>query len=75
MKKPKNSKWFRHVRRSYVPVTWEGLCIYTIYALYVITIFVMWCEYGYGLWSLLVNVIPLVVGAMLLTQFVASKNA
>jgi hypothetical protein len=75
MKKPESRRWFRRVRRSYVPVTWEGLCIYAIYALYLITIFVMWYEYGHELWNLLTNVIPLSIGAVLLIQFVASKNA
>jgi hypothetical protein len=67
--------WFIYIRRSYLPASWQGLGIYTLYVIYSVAVPVDWYTRGHSLWELLSSVIPLVVLAAVLTQFVASKNS
>ena len=71
----KNKAWFRYVRKSYLPVTWQGLVIYFIYVAYSVAVPVVWYNNGHDLWRLLSTVIPLLALAALFTQFVASQNS
>jgi hypothetical protein len=72
-KKTKNA-WFRYRRRSYLPASWQGLAIYSLYVGYSIVVPVVWYNDGHNLWKLLTTVIPLLILAALVTQFIASKN-
>lgn len=74
-KRSKKGSWFLGVRRSYIPISWQGVCIYMAYVAYIIAVPVAWYRHGHELWGLLTNVIPLNIGATLLTQFVASKTS
>jgi hypothetical protein len=74
-RKAKNKAWFTSVRKSYLPASWQGLCIYTLYVAYSIAVPVIWYNNGHDMSKLVTNVIPLVVAATLLTQFIASKNS
>lgn len=75
MKRSKDRKWFKRVRSSYIPITWQGGCIYVAYALYIMVVPIVWYTHERTLWNLLTGVIPLTIGAMLITQMIASKNA
>jgi hypothetical protein len=72
----RNSKaWFVHVRKSYLPASWQGFGIYLLYVAYLIMVPVVWYSNGHDLWRLLTTVIPLILAMALLTQFVAYKNS
>ena len=70
-----NKPWFTYVRRSYLPASWQGLCLYFLYIAYCVAIAIDWYRLGYSLWQLLTVVIPLFVLATALTQFIASKTS
>lgn len=74
---PKKSKnaWFRPVRRSYLPSSWQGLAIYIMYVAYIVVLVADWYRLGSDVWTLVVNVIPLVAAAAVVTQYIASKNS
>jgi len=72
--KSKKLAWFRKVRGSYLPLSWQGLAIYFVYVSYVIALPVIWYQDGHRLRELLFSIIPLMVAAALLTQYVASKS-
>lgn len=74
MPKVKQQAWFRKIRGSYLPRSWEGLAIYFIYLAYLIALPIVWYHQGHDLWKLLTNVLPLAIGAAILTQYIASKN-
>lgn len=73
--KAKNGAWFKKIRGSYLPSSWEGLAIYFVYLAYLLALPLVWYNQGHDFWRLLTNVLPLAVGAALLTQYIASKNA
>lgn len=73
--KAKKQAWFKKIRGSYLPASQEGFCIYMTYLLYLVAVPTVWYNQGHDLWKLLTTVIPLCVGAALLTQFIASRNA
>jgi hypothetical protein len=75
MTKNRKSSWFKPVRKSYLPSSWQGLTIYFLYVIYIIAVPAVWCKHGHHLWSLLTQVIPLVTAAVILTQYIASKNS
>lgn len=74
IKSTKNA-WFIYRRKSYLPASWQGLVIYLIYAVYIISLAVLWYKRGHHLWILLSTVIPLIIGAAFVTQYVAFKNS
>ncbi len=74
-KKTQSSIWFRRVRSSYLPTSWQGRLIYLCYVAYIIAVPVVWYQDGHELWTLLSRVIPLLVLAFFITQYVASKHA
>lgn len=71
----KNKTWFIKVRGSYLPKGPTGLTLYAIYVAYVVALLVGWYVDGHRIWYMLVNVIPLTVGAAVLMQYIASKHA
>lgn len=73
--KAKQKPWFKPVRDSYIPVSWEGLRIYLLYVLYIFALLINWFESGRDATALLTSVIPLMVAATILTQFIASKHS
>jgi hypothetical protein len=75
MSKKTKKTWFVSTRKSYLPNSWQGLIIYLLYLAYIIWVPIAWYREGHNLWRLLSEVIPLVVGAALLTQYIASKSA
>jgi hypothetical protein len=75
MKKRKKDPWFRSVRRSYLPRTWQGLVIYFAFVAYLVAVPVIWYNTGHDAWTLVTTVIPLWAFATLVTQYVASKNS
>jgi hypothetical protein len=74
VKKSKPKAWFVHIRKSYLPSSWQGLVIYLLYVVYIICVPVVWYRHSHYLWPLLTTVIPLVIAGVLLTQYIASKN-
>jgi hypothetical protein len=72
--KSRKQAWFKKVRGSYLPNSKEGLVIYFAYLVYLVAVPVVWYGQGHDLWRLLTTVVPLTVGAAVLTQFIASKN-
>lgn len=67
--------WFVKVRGSYLPSSLIGLVLYLAYAAYIVLLAVGWYVDGHRIWYLLVNVIPLMIGAALVTQYIASKHS
>jgi hypothetical protein len=67
--------WFVSVRGSYLPSSLTGLVLYLAYAAYIVLLAIGWYADGHRIWYLLVNVIPLAVGAAVLTQYIASKHS
>ena len=67
--------WFSKVRGSYLPSSPVGLALYSVYASYMVLLAIGWYVDGHRIWYLLVNVIPLMVGAALVTQYIASKHS
>lgn len=75
MNSPSKTAWFRPVRRSYLPSSWQGMLIYLIYMAYIIVLAGDWYHLGHHGWTLLVNVLPLAIAAAIFTQYIASKNS
>ena len=71
----KNQKWFNPVRSSYLPASAIGFTIYFAYLIYLIALLIGWVIKGHHIWNFLVNVIPLSVGAAIITQYIASKHS
>lgn len=71
----KNKPWFWKVRQSYLPASWQGLAIYLIYAFYLVVVNIIWYQGGHQPEDWLLKVLPIMVAAAFLTQFVASKNS
>lgn len=67
--------WFKPIRGSYLPASPIGLIIYTVYIGYTFGLLAGWYVDGHRIWYLLVQVIPLSVGAAILTQFIASRHS
>lgn len=75
VKKNKHQAWFVHVRKSYLPASWQGFCIYFLYIAYIVTVPIVWYNEGHYLWNFLTEVIPLVLAGVLLTQYIAANNS
>lgn len=75
MAKSKTSTWFRKVRGSYLPSSPTGLLIYFIYVIYILTVAFDWYRLGHSPWVLLTTVIPVVVVAAVVVQFIASRHS
>ena len=75
MKKRKDKYWFVAIRGSYLPSSTTGMIIYLLYVIYIVALTVGWYLNGHDYWSLLIYVIPLSIGAMLITQYIASKHS
>jgi len=73
--KTKKQAWFRKLRGSYLPASWQGLAVYLVYTAYLVALPLLWYLNGHDLWRLLTTVVPLAVAALLVAQFVASKHA
>jgi len=75
VKNYQNPAWFKKIRGSYLPASKIGLAVYIMYISYLIAVPVAWYRNGHYLWDLLIYVIPALVGAALLTQYIASRHA
>ena len=75
MAKNNTSIWFRKVRGSYLPSSFVGLVIYLIYVAYIIAVVVDWYYLGHSGWVFLTTVLPVVVVAALIVQYIASKHS
>ena len=75
MAKKNTSIWFRKIRGSYLPVNFIGLAIYLLYLGYIVVLAYDWYRLGYHVWPLLTSVIPLVVLAAIVTQYIASRHS
>lgn len=75
MAKNNSRIWFRKVRGSYLPNSGMGLLIYLFYVAYLVALVVGWYAYNRTAWGLISAVIPLTVGAALVTQYIASKHS
>ena len=71
----KSSAWFRPIRGSYLPANNRGLLVYLTYVAYLVVLTVAWFTGGRTLWRLVAVVIPLMVAAAVLTQYVAAKHS
>ena len=74
LKKHKNV-WFRKVRGSYLPSSWQGMVLYLWYVAYIVAVPVAWYAGDHSLWRLLSAVVPLLIGSAVLMQYIASKHA
>jgi hypothetical protein len=71
----KNIKWFKKIRGSYLPSSWQGNLLYLIYLAYAVAVPLVWYSNGHTLWQLLINVLPAMVGSAVLMQYIASRNS
>jgi len=71
----KKPDWFRPIRGSYLPANRQGLLVYLVYVAYLIVLLVAWLMAGHTLWRLATAVIPLMVAAAVLMQYIAGKHA
>jgi hypothetical protein len=70
-----NKKWFKKVRGSYIPNTWQGLLSYFPYVLYlVLAYYYSMVYYGYSLTSLFI-IVPNWVAAVAVMTWIASKRS
>jgi hypothetical protein len=70
-----NKPWFRAVRGSYLPISWEGWALYIPYALYIIAPLVFVLRRGYTFWQSLFIVLPNWVAAGAILTWIASRTA
>jgi ABC-type transport system involved in cytochrome c biogenesis permease subunit len=76
MKRPtKSPAWFRPIRGSYLPTSNIGLLVYLVYVAYLVVLIVAWFNEGRTLWRLVAVVIPLMVAAAVLMQYIAAKHS
>jgi hypothetical protein len=75
MKKSKSKAWFVHVRKSYLPSSWQGLCIYFLYVAIIVTMPVVWYETNHPWLNLFTSVLPLVFAAVVITTYIASRKS
>ena len=75
MPKKNSSRWFRAIRGSYLPSSAMGLLVYLLYVAYILTLIYEWLIRSGDIWSMLTVVLPLVVLAAIVTQYVASKHS
>ncbi|HEY5268288.1 MAG TPA: hypothetical protein VII94_04095 [Candidatus Saccharimonadales bacterium] len=68
------TSWFRPIRRSYLPSSWQGSLIYLIYVAYIVVLAGDWYHLGHHGWTLIVNVIPLVVAAAISKPIYSAKT-
>jgi membrane protein DedA with SNARE-associated domain len=73
--KRKQIKWFRPVRKSYLPDSLMGMLLYTAYVLYMGLLVIVWFERSHEVWTLLTIIVPLLVAATVVMQYIASKNS
>lgn len=74
-KSKSQNRWFISVRSSYLPASPTGLLIYFVYLAYLVALVADWLRDGHHVWYLLVDVVPLSIGAALVTQWIASKHS
>ncbi len=71
----KNNKWFKKVRGSYLPITWQGAVTYIPYVTYlVVTYYYSMVYYGFSLTSLFI-IVPNWVAAIAVMTWVASRKS
>ncbi len=75
MLKAHKNIWFRKVRGSYLPSSWQGMVLYLWYVAYIVAVPLAWYDGGHTLWRLLTAVVPLITASAVLTQYIASKHA
>lgn len=68
-------KWFKKVRSSFIPISWQGWLCYVPYVAFLILsyLYVMY-SFGYSLISLFI-IIPNWVAAAVVMSWVASKRS
>lgn len=71
----KSDAWFYAIRGSYLPKQGIGLAVYLVYVLYLIALLGAWLASGHTVWRLLTAVIPLMVAAAVLLQYIASRHS
>ena len=70
-----SKKWFKKVRSSYIPISWQGWLSYLPYiAFLILTYLYVMYSYGYSVMSLLI-IIPNWVAAVAVMSWVASKKS
>ena len=71
----KNTKWFKKVRGSYIPNSWEGALTYIPYVAYLLASYLYAMLYfGYSATSLFI-IVPNWVAAVAIMNYIASKKS
>lgn len=73
--KNNNKKWFKKVRGSYLPNSWQGMLTYTVFLLYLLTVLITAFNTQEEFAGYLFFVFPQFVAAAVAITFVASKNS
>lgn len=74
-KKHQSKIWFRKVRGSYLPASWQGLGIYFIYLGFLITSYVYAYNNEETVLAVVFTLFPQWVAAVAVVHFLAAKKA
>ena len=75
MKKARKQKWFKQVRGSYLPNTWQGWLTYIPYTAYLIGPLLLVLRNKSDFWTALFILVPNWIVALIVMQWVAARRS
>lgn len=73
--KVKKGAWFRPLRGSYIPVSWQGWFLYVPFALYIILVFFVVMQDDRPFTSQLIVLVPYLVSGLIIMTWVARQKS
>lgn len=74
-RKSKSQKWFKRVRGSYLPNSWQGWLLYVPYAAYVMGVVIYAYVSGWNLGTSLFVIVPNWVAALAAMTWIAERTS
>lgn len=71
--KHQRNRWFKKVRGSYLPCSWQGVALYALYAAYIIGIVVYVVVQGYDRLLAVFLVFPNWAAALVIMTWIAER--
>lgn len=75
MKKAQSKKWFRKVRGSYLPSSWQGWLTYVPYTAFLVSVLIAALRTQHSVSDILYMIFPQWVAATVVMTWVASKKS